>query len=96
MLKTFKTDHLVRDAAGKPLGRVVLAGDYTEGADIAVALMDIPRVKVEHAMGQTYYIDGHAYRLPKDLPKIRFTPQDSRLTINNFFLMLEVQNVGEY
>jgi len=89
VLKTFKTDRLVRDASGRPLGRLVLAADYVEGQNIVVALMDIPRVKEELAKSQVYYVDGLAYRVPGNLPSIKFTAKDNRLIINNFFLMRE-------
>ncbi len=92
LLKTFKTDRLVRDATGRPLGRLVLADPYVEGRNIRVAVLDVPRVAPELAKQQTFYIDGHPYKLPPNLPEIRFTPVDNRLKINNFYLMLEEAN----
>lgn len=86
MFKTFRMDHIVRDVAGKPLGRAVLAQDYEEGCDIGVAVMDVPRASVEFARRQVFYIDGVGYKISESTPEIKFTFVTNRLKINNFIL----------
>ena len=84
--KTFVTDHLVRDVSGRPTGRIVLASDYEEGKDIAVAVMDVSATDKKALAGMVFYIDGNQYKVPEDLPDLRFTKTSGKLLINNFYL----------
>ncbi len=84
--KTFEKDGIARNSSGKPAARIVLAGSYLEGANIAVAIMEIPNGDKEFLKGSIYYIDGNIYRVPKDIPDVRFTVGTDKIIINNFYL----------
>ena len=87
MHKSFTNDRLVRDASGKPIGRVVLAEPYQEGARVPVSLLTVPKGPGKALRGIDYYIDGVAYKIQADLPDIRVTEYSNRWVVNSFFLV---------
>lgn len=85
-LKRFRIDRLVRDERGKPLGRVVLAGEYEDGANIPVAFLTVPRSFSASLKGVSIYVDGMVYKIPDDLPKHKITTSVMSHMVNNFYL----------
>ena len=87
-MKTFKQDHIVRDAKGGPLGKIILRNDnaYEEGKDIEVALLKIPLVLKGNIQESTVYIDGHPYKLPENLPKFRRNTRGKDWVLSSFIL----------
>ncbi len=84
--KYFKQDRIVRDAVGKPIGRVVLPGDFKMGTSIAVAILTVPKALQVPLVGTKFYVDGEPYQVPEDLPKVKFTTTIDKLMVSNFFL----------
>ncbi len=70
----------------RPVGRVVLARDYKEGENVAVAVLKVPRSCMEYVLGQVVYIDGEAYRIPSDLNPIKVGGNKLEHLLNNFYL----------
>lgn len=86
LFKTFLMDRLARDFSGKPLGRVVLAGNYVEGSNIAVAILEIFGNSKRIIRGEFLFIDGVKYMVPKDLPDSKINTNNGKLMVNNFYL----------
>ena len=84
--KSFENDRLVRASNGRPIGRVVLAEPYQEGARVPVSLLTVPKGPGVALRGVDYYIDGVAYRIQADLPAIRVTEYSNKWVVNSFFL----------
>ena len=88
VVKTFLSDHVVRDNKGLPLGRIILINDdvYEEGKPVHVAILTIPLARTKKAQGLTYYLDGNPYKIPANLSPIKITQSGNKHLINNFIL----------
>ncbi|GAF93990.1 unnamed protein product [marine sediment metagenome] len=86
--KTFEKDHVVRDSKGLPLGRIILRDDssYEEGKPLDVALLTVSAMRTRNVMGLLYYLDGHPYRIPEDLPALRIVTAQGRHRVNSFIM----------
>ena len=86
--KTFKYDHIVRDKAGKALGRMVLRFEesYKEGDDIQVTILKVPCQFMTSILGSFIYIDGYRYRVPEKLPDFRVNQRDRDWVVSSFIL----------
>ena len=86
--KTFKHDHAVRDPAGRPIGRVILAGSKEPeiGKPFPVALLLIPVTYTKNILSFVFYLDGVAYRVPANTPKIRINVIGGQHKVNHVVL----------
>jgi hypothetical protein len=86
--KTFIHDHVIRDPVGKPVGRVILLNDktYTEGAPIPTAVLLVPAGATKNMLSFVFYIDGIAYRIPKDTPRGRILLSEGMHKVNHVVL----------
>ena len=84
---TFIVDRIVRNDKGHPIGRCSfkVRFQYTTGMqEIPVALCEFPKVYVKDPRGMTFYIDGFAYTLSKDIHDIRVNKSDpTKVIVNN-------------
>jgi len=86
---TFKYDHVIRDIAGKPLGRVVLRDDnsYSIGmVEIQVSLLKIPTQFHDVILGSYIYIDGYRYKIPESFPDFRLNRREHEWVASTFIL----------
>jgi hypothetical protein len=83
--KSFAKDFLIRAMDGKPLGRIVLAKDYVEGADIAVAVLKVPLSILATLSGQRVWVDGNEYEIPV-LPELKISKSTLDTFANHFYL----------
>ena len=86
-IRFFKKDHLVTDQKGKPLGRVVLMGDYHENEPIKVSVLSVPKSFQIDLKSYTFYVDGNPYEIDKSTPDVRFSEGVDKLFVNNFWLV---------
>ena len=86
-MDSFEKDKIARNAQGTPLGRIVLNDDepYVKGENILVVTLTVPNEVGAH-LGSTYYVDGIAYKIPKDLPAVKLTKYRNRWVADNFIL----------
>jgi hypothetical protein len=86
--KTFTHDHVVRDPAGKPVGRAILLNDrtYVEGAPVPVAVLLVPVTATRNIRSFVFYIDGIAYRIPQDTPQGRILLSEGMHKVNHVVL----------
>ena len=86
--KTFKHDHAVRDPAGRPIGRIIFAGGVEPeiGKPLQVALLIIPAAYTRNVLSFVFYLDGVAYRVPADTPKIKISFADGQHKVNHVVL----------
>ncbi|MDC1299917.1 hypothetical protein N8Z24_00260, partial [bacterium] len=85
----FERDSIVRNAGGKPFGRVVLPEDfeYSEGIDsLPVLILKIPKVLCESPFAETFYIDGYKYTIPRDVPSFRLNLRGQDWIVASFYL----------
>lgn len=86
-VKVFHRDHLVRSSDGRPLGRVILSGNYEPSMDrIHCVLMTIPKEYMSEIKGNVFWIDGEKYQIAKDTPSIRFSGNKLEHRVNTFYL----------
>jgi len=87
VFKTFKMDRLLRSFDGIPIGRAVLAGEYTPGTDIMMAVMEVFSSVGTSPKDVDFYIDGIKHKVPSDLPPLKISTSGGKLMVNNFYLM---------
>jgi len=84
--KVFGRDRILRDSEMKPVGRVILARDYKAGEDIAITLLRVPKGLYPGVLGQVFYVDGYAYRVPVDIDPVKVGGNRVDHLINGFYL----------
>ena len=85
--KVFERDHIMRDKQMKPVGRVILNGEYLEGERLAVTLLRVPRLLYpDGVLGQVFFIDQVAYRVPTDVNPIKVGGNKVDHLINSFYM----------
>ncbi len=84
--KTFKTDHIVRDVQGVPLGRIILRNeeDYTEGLPLNVVCLTVAEGVTLNVKSLDYYIDGFCYRIPENISSRRIMLVGGKHRVNSF------------
>ena len=89
--KTFERDRVLRDKDMKPVGRIILGKPYREGEDLAVVLLRVPRSLYPGVLGQVFYVDQQAYRVPTDIDPVRVGGNKIDHLINSFNLKVVSQ-----
>ena len=84
--KVFERDRVLRDAQMKPVGRIILGKPYVEGQDLAVTLLRVPRSLYPGVLGQVFYVDQVAYRVPTDVDPVKVGGNKIDHLINSFYL----------
>jgi len=85
-LKFFSRDRLLRNSKGIPIGRVILAEDYKEGADLKVLLLEVPRQFYTSVLGVEVFVDGVKYKIPENIHPIRLGGDKLKHLINNIVI----------
>jgi hypothetical protein len=70
----------------RPAGRVILAKPYQEGEDLAVTLLRVPKVLYPGILGQVFYVDGKAYKVPAKLNPIKVGGNKREHLLNGFYM----------
>ena len=84
--KVFERDRVLRDIDMKPVGRIILAKPYKEGEDLAVTLLRVPRILYPGVLGQIFYVDQAAYRVPTDIDLVKVGGNKIDHLLNSFYL----------
>lgn len=84
--KFFTRDHILRDREMRPVGRVILGKAYIEGEKVAVTLLKVPRSLYPGVLGQVFYIDQQAYKVPIDLNPVKVGGNKVDHLLNNFYM----------
>lgn len=85
--KTFSYDYAVRDSAGRPIGRVILSGrKFEAGRPLPVALLIVPATFTRNVLSCVFYLDGVAYKVPEDTPKLKISFADGQHKVNHVVL----------
>jgi len=82
----FEKDGLVRNAQGRPVGRVVLAEPYVKGENLKVAMLMVPKGQNVRLRGSMFYVDGIPYKVPADLPDVKVTEYANRWVADTFVM----------
>lgn len=70
----------------KPVGRVILARPYIAGEPLAVSVLKVPKQYFSSILGQVFWIDGLAYKVPNNLNPIKVTGNKLDFLVNNFYM----------
>lgn len=84
--KVFERDRVLRDKQMKPVGRIILGKPYKAGEDLAVTLLRVPRVLYPGVLGQVFYVDQQAYRVPTDVDPVKVGGNKIDHLLNSFYL----------
>ena len=82
----FVRDRILRDERGKPIGRVILAGEIEVGKRIPVVLLEVPRSIISNVIDNIYYLDGIAYKIQEGINRIKVRKTSLKHLLNNFYL----------
>jgi len=85
-LKYFNKDRILRDKSGRPIGRAVLAMEFTVGANIPIAVLTVPRAFFKHLKNVVFYVDEMPYKIPNDLSTSKLSYTVDKIMANNFYL----------
>lgn len=85
-MKTFLRDKFIRDEKDIPIGRCVIIDDsvYVEGESLPIVLVKIP--VNYYSANDHIYIDGTAYRIPKDASPVRKSTDGINIILNSVTL----------